>query len=195
MMVNIKYNVEHKFEIIYNKLKSEKILNKQISSDLPIYVQTYPIEYNNEVNPQIKFTCERLNKDGIKTLHVDIYKMALDLLENMGDLLDIVENEQDLGKQELREALCGLLTSDMIHEQLSILINCEHPQIFMISGFDALYPYIRANTILNNVENIAKGLSFIFFYPGKYDNQSLVLFDKINDGNYYRAHNLDKITI
>lgn len=195
MMVDFKYNVEHNFEVVYNKLKSEMILNKQISGELPIYVQTYPIEYNNEVNHQIKFICERLNKDGIKTIHINVYEMALDLLEKMGDLSDIVENEQELGKQEFREVLCGLLTSDIMLEQLSAKIDSEQPKIVLLSGFNALYPYIRANTILNNVENIAKGLSFVFFYPGRYENQSLLLFNEIKDGNYYRAHNLDTITI
>ena len=195
MMVNVKYNVEHKFEVVYKKLKSDMILNKQISSDLPIYIQTYPIGYNSDVNHHIKFLNERLNKNGVVTAHINVYEMALGLLEEMGDLSDIVENEQEFDKQEFLEALCGLLTSDMILERLSVILSSKQPRIVLISGFDALYPYIRANTILNNVEKIAKNTSFVFFYPGKYDNQSLILFDAINDGNYYRAHDLETITI
>lgn len=195
MMVDFKCNVGHDFEVVYQKLKSEMMLNKQISGDLPIYIQTYNIECDNEVSFQIKFLCERLNKDGIKALHIDIYEMALYILEAKNKLNIIKGKESGITKNKLHITLNTILSEKTILDHLLNTIKGEDVKMVLFSGFGTVFPYIRANTILNKIEPLLKGVSFIFFYPGKYNNESLVLFDKIKDGNYYRAHNLKAITI
>ncbi len=189
------YNVEHSFDLVYEKLISKIILDEQVSGDLPIYIQAYPAEHSDAVNSQIRFLHDRLNKNGVPTLHFNIYDIALEILKSANKMDLILSKESLLPKEKLHITLNSMLREKAILDFLNNALKEIEPKLVLLSGFGLVYPYIRANTILNNIEPLARGASFVFFYPGRYNNESLVLFDKIKEDNYYRAHNLETITI
>jgi len=49
---------------------------------------------------------------------------------------------------------------------------------------------VRSHNILNNLQEVIDKKPVIMFFPGKYDGQSLQLFNKFKDDNYYRAFRL-----
>ncbi len=187
------YNVEQTFDDVYHKILSYVISGNRPIGDLPIYIQPFPIEHNAMVESQIALLSKRLGKNDVKTLHIDIYKVAIELLNADGILDLILENEADMSKQDLHLTLNSNLTPELIFDYMRDMWQKEDYKLVLISGWGLVYPYIRANTILNCAELLAKEISLVFFYPGHYNNESLVLFDKIKEDNYYRAHNLDKI--
>ncbi len=57
------------------------------------------------------------------------------------------------------------------------------------------HKFIRSHTILNNLQTLVGNIPLVMLFPGTYNNQSLYLFDRIKDENYYRAHNLNEYKI
>jgi hypothetical protein len=67
--------------------------------------------------------------------------------------------------------------------------------MIFLTGIGAAFPIIRSHTILNNLQTLVGDLPLVMFFPGTYNNQSLTLFDRLKDDNYYRAHNLNEYKI
>ena len=49
---------------------------------------------------------------------------------------------------------------------------------------------MRSHNILNNIQHVFSDVPVVMFYPGEYNGQSLRLFERFSDDNYYRAFNL-----
>ena len=69
----------------------------------------------------------------------------------------------------------------------------EDPKKFMarrlVAGVPAL---LRSHKVLNNLSQSFGRVPVVLFFPGTYDEQSLILFDELKDDNYYRAFRLVK---
>lgn len=194
-MINQSYNVASEFEQVYQKITVGKILDRSSSNELPIYIQTYPIEFEQDVKPQILLLNNRLEKDGTKTLHIDLYLLILNILGKEGVLDMMLNDESDSDKREFFEFLCGTLNQERIMCEIDIMISDVKPKIILFSGVAQLFPYIRAHNILNNLQPSVRNIPILFFYPGVYDNYRFDLFGSLNEDNYYRAHNLSNINL
>jgi len=64
-----------------------------------------------------------------------------------------------------------------------------------LTGIGLVFPYIRSHTILNNLQSVIKKTPVVIFFPGVYDGNSLNLFGKLKDDNYYRAFLLDNLKV
>ena len=68
-----------------------------------------------------------------------------------------------------------------------------HPDqhdLVLVSGVGSVYPFLRAHTLLNNLQPVMGKTPLVLFYPGKYDRKSLKMFNRLNSNNYYRAFKL-----
>ena len=66
----------------------------------------------------------------------------------------------------------------------------EDYDLLLMDGVGSSWPFVRLNTLLNNLQPIMGDTPLVVFYPGRYDGRSLRLFDKISGNNYYRAFRL-----
>ena len=62
--------------------------------------------------------------------------------------------------------------------------------IILISGVGTIWPWVRAHSLLNNLQSVTGNASVVLFYPGTYNGQSFQLFDQLETNNYYRAFRL-----
>ena len=62
--------------------------------------------------------------------------------------------------------------------------------VVFITGVGKVYPYMRSHNVLNNLQHVFDDVPVVMFYPGEYTGQSLTLFGRFFDDNYYRAFNL-----
>jgi hypothetical protein len=62
--------------------------------------------------------------------------------------------------------------------------------VLFLTGVGKIYPFMRAHIMLNAMQAMFSDIPVLMFYPGTFNGQDLVLFDRIFDGNYYRAFNL-----
>ncbi len=174
-MKQTSYNVASEFEDIYQKISSNKILNITDRSELPIYIQPYPIQFEEEVNEQILLLESRLSKLN-KALHINLYDLVLEILRADGILSEIIDYESEIDKRNLLETLCQFITNERIMQKIGCLAKESHPNIIILSGIAALFPYVRAHNILNNMPEELYTVSTLLFYPGYYNNESLILF-------------------
>lgn len=66
----------------------------------------------------------------------------------------------------------------------------EPGDVLFITGVGQVYPFVRAHSILENAQHRFEDVPVVLFYPGRYDGQSLKLFGRLDDSNYYRAFDL-----
>ena len=186
-------DIETLFEGIYNKLISLEF-GKNLGGELPLFIQPVPSERQSDVESQIKRLSTRLLKKGIVSVSINLYDLCMDILRE-ADVLDaILEQEQEIEREDIISTLDSVLDiKSIIIPRIKDAIVEAHPQYAFISGVGNVYPFVRSHGILNNIDELTDECNLILFFPGEYNNLQLKLFGKISDENYYRGHNLNEM--
>jgi hypothetical protein len=186
-------DIETLFEGIYNKLISLEF-GKNLGGELPLFIQPVPSELQADVESQIKRLSTRLQKKGITSVSINLYDLCMDILRE-ADVLDaILEQEQEIEREDIISTLDSVLDiKSIIIPRIKDAIVEAHPQYAFISGVGNVYPFVRSHGILNNIDELTDECNLILFFPGEYNNLQLKLFGKISDENYYRGHNLNEM--
>lgn len=190
-MHNQMIDIETLFEGIYNKLISPEF-GKNLGGELPLFIQPVPSELQADVESQIKRLSTRLQKRGITSVSINLYDLCMDILRE-ADVLDaILEQEQEIEREDIISTLDSVLDiKSIIIPRIKDAIVEAHPQYAFINGVGNVYPFVRSHGILNNIDELTDECNLILFFPGEYNNLQLKLFGKISDENYYRGHNLN----
>jgi len=197
MLKSQTYNAPQHFESLFKILSSNRFLNKEgLGGELPFFIHSFPVTKQFIVDTNIQSLIKRLQNEGIDILEIHLYQLCIDILKKENLFEQIVNKEKTLPKQRLLRVLSGPLNIDSvvipeIHKRLSN----SSAKIIFLTGISAAFPIIRSHTILNNLQTLVGDLPLVMFFPGTYNNQSLTLFDRLKDDNYYRAHNLNDYTI
>lgn len=186
---------------IYNHLlpifSSERFLKKQgLGNELPFFI--YPYQINQQINilENLQKIKEELIARQITTLEINLYDIAIEIIQQRGIWQDILEQEQNISKEEFKETLQGVLDIETyLVPAIKEKIDTLEYQILFITGVAEVFPYIRSHNVLNNLQTIAKNYPTVMFFPGEYsqinkNGSSLELFGKLHDDNYYRAFNI-----
>lgn len=180
----------------FEKMKSPKFLQKEgLGGEIPFFIFPYSVKFEEEIEGEVERLIKRLRKEGVKTLHFNLYDVSIAILESKGGIEKMFRLE-DRQKNRPAYFLKALQSALNVQEVLIPYIrekagNTEHDMVF-ISGVGAVFPYIRSHVILNNLQSITGDVPNIMFYPGEFTGQSLRLFDLLKDDNYYRAYNLNQ---
>jgi len=191
------YQPEAQFENLFRVLSSQRFQNKEgLGGELPFFIHSFPVQEQCAVEVQIQSLKKRLQTHGMDVLEINLYLLCIDILKQSNLLDQILENESKTQKARLLRALGGPLNIDtaLLPEINRRLAAGPYKMVFL-TGVGAAYPYIRSHIILNNVQTLVGGLPLVLFYPGTYNNQSLRLFDRLDEENYYRAHNLNEYKV
>lgn len=65
--------------------------------------------------------------------------------------------------------------------------NLDPQAVIVLTGVGKSFPILRSHVILNSLQSILQNQSLLMLYPGKFENNTLKLFDIFHDDNYYRA--------
>lgn len=192
-MHNQTTDLETLFESIYNTLLSPEF-GKNLGGELPLFIQPVPSEKQLDVEGQIRRLSTRLQKKGIVSVSINLYDLCMDILRE-SDVLDaILEQEQDIEREDIISTLDSVLDiKSVIIPKIKDAIVETHPQYAFISGVGNVYPFVRSHGILNNIDELTDECNLILFFPGEYNNLQLKLFGIISDENYYRGHNLNEM--
>ena len=63
----------------------------------------------------------------------------------------------------------------------------KYGDIVVITGVGEIYPFLRVHSFLESIQHMFEDVPVVVMYPGKYDGQTLVLFNKFFDANHYRS--------
>lgn len=188
-------NIADKFSHIYNIVSKDNFLEKKsLGGEIPFFIAPYNAKQEVEVREAVKALQKKLKTKGIPTLEINLYDIALEILENKGSLEKMFKIEKKKSKDKFLRALQSSLNMhEVLMPYIQKKIQSHDAQIYFMTGIGEVFPFIRSHNVLNNLQNIAKDAPTVTFFPGVYNGHSLELFGLMQDDNYYRAFNIEKI--
>jgi hypothetical protein len=178
-------------------MKSERFLKMEgLNNEIPFFIFPYKPQEHNEIELMCKQLINKLASEGVTVLNTNLYDLSIELLKERGVWDQIIEEESEFTKSELKEDLQGMLNPERyVIPAIAEKMAKTHFDILFLTGVGEVYPYIRSHTILNNLQSTAKTCPTVMWFPGKYTHtveggSSLDLFGKLHDDKYYRAFNI-----
>ncbi|MCB5271577.1 MAG: DUF1788 domain-containing protein [Candidatus Cloacimonetes bacterium] len=184
---------DHLFKVI----SSERFMNKGgLGNEVPFFICPFQPKDAPDMERLRKQLINKLEQSGIQVLDINLYDLALEILEQNGDLEWYISQEQTMTKDELKDELQGILDVETIlTPAIAERMQLSDFHVMFLSGVGEIFPYIRSHTILNNLQSTAKDKPTVMFFPGAYtqsleNGASLDLFGLLHDDKYYRAFNI-----
>ena len=164
------------------------LANKGLSNEVGIHVFKYDPKYELIVRDYI----ERLvntSSDDFRVIERDMYKILLEILEEKRVLGTVSSLEEKKGRDYLLAQLQKIATQEAFLTKMKYEPH-QHGDVLFLTGVGKVYPFMRSHKMLDSMQQAFSDVPIVMFYPGEFNGQSLILFDKFHDGNYYRAFNL-----
>lgn len=170
--------------------------NRGRANEVNYWVFDYPPEKELEVRARIERIQQKnaTGNDDFKLVVFDLYDYIIDTLEKEGFLDQCYRFEDRRGIDRIVKAVGNLLC---VNDDDSLIVrhieeNTPENAIVFLTGIGKCYPLLRSHKVLNNLSQSFGRVPVVLFFPGTYDEQSLILFDELKDDNYYRAFRLVK---
>ena len=179
-------------EIIPKIISDEFLAGTGIGNEIGFYIFDYPPEEELRIREHIKFMVNHLPKHRMdfKIKHINLFDFVIDHLKERNLLEKAFELQRKKGDKFLLQQLEKILHPNKIAPLFAKEADPENHELIMVSGIGSVYPMFRAHSLLNNLHTVMGKTPLILFYPGRYDGQSLRLFGKLRNDNYYRAFKL-----
>ncbi|NCB38813.1 MAG: DUF1788 domain-containing protein [Erysipelotrichia bacterium] len=189
-------SLSDRFHHLHAVISGQRFLKKQgLGNEVPFFICPYKPEEHNEMIRMQGQLVNKLEQKGIRVLEINLYDLAVEMLQQREIWEQTLAVEKDVSKSELKEMLQGVLDAEkhMVPAIAAKMADAEFDVMFP-SGAGEVYPYIRSHNILNNLQSTAKDKPTLMFFPGEYTHSlesgaSLNLFGIFHDG-YYRAFNI-----
>lgn len=181
-----------KFEHLYQVISNQEFLRMEsLGGEIPFFIAAFDPKQQIDVERAIRKLKNKLDTNGIPVLELNLYDIALELLNNeLGDG-EIFELEKTMDKRQFKEALQSILDiNEVLIPKIKSLIENSSTKVYFLTGIGLVFPFIRSHNVLNNLQNVAKKAPTVAFFTGDYNGYSLELFGMMKDDNYYRAFNI-----
>lgn len=182
-------DIKQELDRIKDRISNPDFLaNKGLSNEVGIHVFNYNPQHELIVRDFIK-RLVNMPCDGYRIIELDLYKILLEILEEKRVLRTVASLEEKKGKAYLLEQLQKIATQERFLAKMRYEPHQPGDVIFL-TGVGKVYPFMRSHIMLNSMQKEFSDVPIVMFYPGEYNGQSLILFNKFHDANYYRAFNL-----
>jgi len=125
-----------------------------------------------------------------RVIERDLYKIFLEILKDKKVLDEVPKVEEKKGKDYLLKQLQNVASPEAFLDKMDYSPHQPGKDVLFLTGVGKVHPFMRSHTMLNKMQQRFSDVPLVLFYPGEYNGQSLVMFEKFHDGNYYRAFNL-----
>lgn len=183
---------QHRCDVLRERLTDDGFLsNKGLGNEVGIYLFCYDPSLELDVRSFV-VKCVADSNEGRLSCRIverNLYDVLLQICEDKRILDRIPQQEERRGT----ETLLGQLQKIASPEAFANAMDYEPHRpgdVLFITGVGEVYPALRAHVLLDNIQSIFHDMPIVLFYPGRYDGQSLSLFNTLTDGNYYRAFDL-----
>lgn len=184
-------NIHSRLEKIKDKIIAEEFIEgRGLGNEIGFYIFDYNPKDELIVRDHVKYL-KRLFQREVYNRYIiefDLYEMLLELTKEKQIYEQVFTMEKEQGGEVLLKNLMDFAIPEIFLEKM--YRESKEYNVIFITGVGKIYPFVRSHTILNNLQEKIDKKPVIMFYPGKYDGQSLNLFGKIKDDNYYRAFQL-----
>lgn len=190
-------SLSDRFEHLYSVISGKRFLEKQgLGNEVPFFLCPFKPEEYVLMEQHRHHLINRLENDGVSVLEINLYDLSIEILRDRGIWDRILEMEESVSKEQLKELLQGVLDpqTHLVPAIAAKLIDSDFDVLF-ISGVGEVFPYIRSHNVLNNLQSTVKEKPTVMFFPGAYTHSpesgaSLDLFGRLHDDKYYRAFNI-----
>lgn len=183
---------------VYEVLRSHRFLKMEgLSKEVPFFIYHYPPAWALGVEEMRERVTNKLRSDdGLSVVEVNLYDLAIRLLEERGVWQRILSLEPETDKSEFREMLQGMLDP---HDHLAPAIRellAETPSdIVFLTGIGEVFPFIRTHTVLENLQSVVAGRPMLAWFPGTYEftqtrGHQLRALNLSASDSYYRAKDI-----
>jgi hypothetical protein len=189
--------MQDRFQHLFAVISSQRFLNKQgLGNEVPFFICPFRPEEAVAMERLQRQLINRLEQAGVPVLEINLYDLSIEILKERDVWSRILEIEESVSKEQLKELLQGVLDPEahLIPAIAAKLASLDFEVLFL-SGVGEVFPYIRSHNILNNLQSTAKEKPTVMFFPGAYTHSlesgaSLDLFGRLHDDKYYRAFNI-----
>ncbi|OPZ73542.1 MAG: hypothetical protein BWY82_01107 [Verrucomicrobia bacterium ADurb.Bin474] len=189
--------MQERFQHLYTVISGQRFLNKQgLGNEVPFFICPFKPEESVEMGRIQRQLINRLGQNGIRILEINLYDLSIEILKDRDIWSQIVEMEESVSKEQLKELLQGVLDPEThLVPAIAAKMASTDFEVFFLSGVGEVFPYIRSHNVLNNLQSAAKEKPTVMFFPGAYTHSlesgaSLDLFGRLRDDKYYRAFNI-----
>lgn len=163
-----------------------------IGNEIAFYIFDYPPDQELKVRGYLRTLLDHIPKHrpGLRVRHVNLFEFVLDYLTKRGLLDKAVQMQRQKGDDALKKALAGPLHESKLGGVFAEAVRPSEHDLVVVSGVGSVWPLLRSHALLSNLHSVMGRTPLVLFYPGRYDGQSLRLFGKLKNNNYYRAFKL-----
>ena len=190
-------NINQTFANLYEVIRSERFLERRgLGNELPFFISAYHPSFQAQVDASVPALTTRLANHGVSVLSLNLYDLAVELLQTRGVWDRLLQKEPSLPKERFLEQLRSVTDPE---EKLVPLVAAKLEgspcRVLLIDGAGLVFPYIRAQQVLDNLQKVTKQTPTVLFFPGDYSfvdgkGSYLKLFGTLPDDRYYRAFNI-----
>ena len=182
-------DIKEELDKIKTRISDPKFLaNKGLSNEVGIHVFNYSPQHELIVRDYIERLVNTAS-DIYRVIEVDLFKIFIDILEEKRVLQSVSSLEDKKGKEFLLAQLQKIATQEAFIKKMMYEPH-QKGDVLFLTGVGKVYPFMRSHKILDSMQQVFFDIPIVMFYPGEFTGQSLNLFEKFHDGNYYRAFNL-----
>jgi hypothetical protein len=185
---------EERLNQVLPRLISTDVLdNKGAGGEIGFWIFDYPPENETQMRSWLSDVIEpglRRQQPDLRFATIDLFECVIGLLEERGLLEKSFEMQLNKGDEALLTSLRSVLKEDRLAARIVAQIGAQHLDLVIVKGVGAVYPLLRTHTLLSALHPHIRDTPLLMLYPGRYDGQSLRLFNKLGDDNYYRAFRL-----
>jgi hypothetical protein len=180
-------------QVLPRMLSADVLENEGAGGEIGFWIFDYPPDQEMKVRNWLADVIEpgvRKQNPELRFATVDLFECVLGLLEDRGLLEKAFEMQRTKGNDALLTSLRSVLKEDRLAARIVEQFNVADLDLLIVKGVGAVYPMLRTHTLLSALHPHMSDTPLLMFYPGRYDGQSLRLFNALVDDNYYRAFSL-----
>ncbi len=189
--------IQDRFQHLFAVISGRRFLNKQgLGNEVPFFICPFKPEESVEMERIQRQLVNCLEHAGIRILEINLYDLSIEILKKRGIWNQILEMEDSVSKDQIKELLQGVLDPEAhLVPAIAARLASTDFEVLFLSGVGEVFPYIRSHNVLNNLQSTAKEKPTVMFFPGTYTHSleagaSLDLFGRLHDDKYYRAFNI-----
>jgi len=163
-----------------------------LGNEIGFYIFDYPPECELEVRDHLQHILKEISskRPELRVKHINLFDLLVEHLQARGLLEKTIQMQQKRGDAYVLSKLAAPLQSEKLANVFADEATPDSQDMVLISGVGSVFPLLRSHSLLNNLHRVMGNTPLVVFFPGSYDGQSLSLFNKLHDENYYRAFKL-----
>lgn len=179
--------LQSRLQRILPLLQSDTFLQQRgINNEIGYHIFDYAPEDEGIVREYLAKTLLPRQGPDFPFVAVHLFALLGELLASEGYAEGAIDLEQDEGPQALLEGLRDFVSAPLITQAIKERLAPEDAFV-LLYGVGEAWPIVRTHELLNNMHAHIDRVPVVVFYPGRFADEQLQLFERFKDDNYYRA--------